>query len=121
MVLWLGPAALLTAILMLIWWIRYQGSRYYVYRSQIALAIIIATSGLALIIGPLVEPVFISIGRDAASQTFLGNLYRGFITPFQNQALLLASVSALSLAILVLWQQVLSKYRVKVSIVPRKL
>jgi hypothetical protein len=119
-VFWLGPVSLLAAVALTVWWVRRGGAQLYVRRSQIMLLVLLVSAGLALLIGPLAEPAFVSIGRDAPSQTLLSNAYRGFIAPFRDQAIVLGVVSALALLSLTAWQRVLRQYQVKVSIVRRK-
>lgn len=97
-VLWLGPVAVIFA---------FGGLSYWVYRGRhgarelrikIAGLTIMTASVLAWLMGPLIEPVFVSLARDASGQTLLSNLYDGLITPFANQAIILFAVGLLILA-----------------------
>ena len=115
-VLWLGPLSAILALILLAWWVHRGGKVAAVKRAQIALLVIGSSALVALAIGPLVEPLFISVGHDAPSQTLLHNLYAGFMAPFRTQALLLAGAALASLVLLIVWHKVLRFYSVKVVV-----
>ncbi len=115
-VLWLGPLSAVLVLILLAWWVRRSGKVAAVKRTQIALLVIGSSALVALAIGPLVEPLFISVGHDAPSQTLLHNLYAGFMAPFRTQALLLAGVALVLLVLLTVWHKVLRFYSVKVVV-----
>lgn len=115
-VLWLGPLSAILALILLAWWVRRGGKVAAVKRTQIALLVIGSSALVALAIGPLVEPLFISVGHDAPSQTLLHNLYADFMAPFRTQALLLAGVALVSLVLLTAWHKILRSYSVKVVV-----
>lgn len=95
-----GPAAFVAAVVLAGAWIwRGKANRYG--RSRAVLVAVLAAGIIAVVLGPIAEPAFVSIGRDAASQTILGNLYDAFITPFRNQALVLAGTAILGLVALI--------------------
>ncbi len=86
-VLWLGPISLLTALALFAWWI-YKGAltAVRVKRFRIVLGIVFASGVIALIVGPLVKPAFLSVAETAQAMTLLGNIFDGFIKPFNDQA-----------------------------------
>lgn len=86
-VLWLGPLSLLTALALFAWWI-YKGAltAVRVKRFRIVLGIVFASGVIALIVGPLVKPAFLSVAETAQAMTLLGNIFDGFIKPFNDQA-----------------------------------
>lgn len=114
--LWVGYFAFLLALL-LISWLLYAGGRANLPKRarHVFLAVLLAAV-VALITGPLVEPVFISAGRDAASQTLLRNIYEAFIAPFRNLALVIGSIAVLAISATVVWEKVLRQYSVKISV-----
>lgn len=88
-VFWLGPISFVYAIGALAYWI-YRGRKAALWvRIRLSGLLIVASSVVALLAGPLIEPLFVSIARQASTQTLLGNLYAGLITPFQSQAMML--------------------------------
>jgi hypothetical protein len=105
-----GPLSLLAVLTLAGYWLYRGGKQNRYKRSQILMLVVIASAILAVIIGPLAEPSFISLGRDAPSQTLLGNLYREFITPFRNQALLLGSLATLTLVLTTAWHELNKRY-----------
>jgi cytochrome bd-type quinol oxidase subunit 1 len=115
-VLWLGPISLLIASIAIIWWILRATKKYRLRRVQIVFSVLIATAIIAVVLGPLIEPAFIAIGRDAASQTLLRNLYEAFTLPFTNQALLVGLVGVIGLLSTTLYAHFLSKYSVHLHI-----
>ena len=95
-VLWLGPLSLLAALGLMAWWI-YKGTlaAVRVKRFRISLAIVFASGVIALIVGPLVKPAFLSVAESAQAMTLLGNIFDGFIKPFNDQAKALVVASVL--------------------------
>lgn len=95
-VLWLGPLSLLAALGLMAWWI-YKGTlaAVRVKRFRISLVIVFASGVIALIVGPLVKPAFLSVAESAQAMTLLGNIFDGFIKPFNDQAKALVVASVL--------------------------
>ena len=60
------------------------------------------SSLIALLVGPLTRPVFLTAARDAPAQTLLGNIFDGFIAPFNSQAIFVGVVASALLALTVL-------------------
>lgn len=95
-VLWLGPLSLITALgLMALWIYRGTISVVRVKRFRIALGFVFASGVIALIVGPLVKPAFLSVAETAQAMTLLGNIFDGFIKPFNDQAKSIVVASAL--------------------------
>jgi hypothetical protein len=115
-VMWVGPISFLAALIMLAWWVRQSTVKMRYLRIRTALYAVLAACLLALVLGPLVEPTFVSVGRDAPSQSLLRNIYESFITPFRNQALWLGAITLLILASVTVWEKVLSKYRISIKL-----
>lgn len=113
-----GPATFVSAVALAgIWIWRGKANRYR--RTLAILLAVVAAAMIALVIGPIAEPSFISIGRDAASQTLLGNLYQAFITPFRNQALLLGGVALVGLVALIVTHALRNKYQFELKTTKR--
>jgi hypothetical protein len=53
---------------------------------RIVLLLVIVGCGLALLVGPLTRPVFLTAAQNAPEQTLLRNVFDGFIAPFNAQA-----------------------------------
>lgn len=113
-----GPASLVAAGFLAGFWIWRGKARRY-QRTRTILVVVIATSVIALIIGPLVEPAFISVGRDAASQTLLSNLYKSFVDPFRVQALWLGAIATFSLGVLIAVYEIKNAYKIEFKITKR--
>lgn len=87
--LWLGPLSAIIAIGGLIFWV-YRGRKAALrQRMIISGVLVVVSSAIALLAGPLFEPLFVSISGTASGQTLLGNLYDGLIEPFNMQAIVL--------------------------------
>lgn len=118
-VMWLGPLSLAAAVALFGWWV-YRGRHGAVIkRLQIVLLATIAVAGIILLVGPLVEPVFVSVGRDATEQTLLRNIYEGFIAPFNHQAIVVAGMSISLLFTLTIVYECARRYALRVSIVKK--
>lgn len=97
-VLWLGPASLVYALGALAFWI-YRGRRAGLWlRVTYSGAVIVVASIIGMLVGPLVEPVVVSIAQAAPAQTLLGNLYSGLVAPFQSYATILFALGVLVIA-----------------------
>ena len=59
---------------------------------------LVAVAGIGLVTGPLVRPPVLSLVGNANARIVLGNLYDGFIAPFNTQ---LAYMGALGCIIIV--------------------
>lgn len=112
----MGPLSLFGALVLSAAWVNRGGKRNWYKRSRMLMLVVIASAIAALIIGPLAEPSFISLGRDAPSQTLLSNLYKGFITPFRNQALWLGSVTGVILLCTTIYHEFTRRYAVNLSV-----
>jgi hypothetical protein len=111
-----GPLSLIAALALAGAWL-IQGKRINLYkRSRILLLVVIASAIVAALIGPIVEPIFISVGSNAPSQTLLANFYTAFITPYLNQALWLGAIAALALVGLTAWRELTKRYSPKLEL-----
>ncbi len=97
-VLWLGPVCLIYALGALAFW-AYRGRRAALWlRIKYAGVVVIIASVIGMLVGPLIEPVVVSIARVAPAQTLLGNLYNGLVAPFQSYATVLFALGVLVIA-----------------------
>lgn len=112
----LGPLSLLCALILAGVWLARGGKANRYKRSRMLMVVVFGSALVAIIIGPLAEPSFISLGRDAPSQTLLSNLYKGFITPFRNQAMWLGATSAILLIITTITYELSRRYAINISI-----
>ena len=119
--LWLGPLTLLSAIILSVIWILKAGTGTIARRILIMLGLYAATGLVARAAGPIIEPVFISIARDADSQSLLGALYSGFIAPFNTAAVLLAVVAGSLFVLLFVAQFLYRRYSISVHITRKNL
>lgn len=100
--LWVGVFSIFGVIGVSVWYIlRGQGKLRFV-RSQQVLALVMLSSIIALLIGPLTRPVFLTAARNAPAQTLLGNVFDGFIAPFNSQAIVVGVIASALLALTVL-------------------
>lgn len=120
--IWIGPLSLALVIGLAIWWVlkaNYKQAR--VFRIKIILLSVALGALIAITLGPLVEPSFIAIGRDAPSQTLMRNVYEAFMSPFYRQAII-AGISALFMAIVIsIWQWLARRYTVSLTIEKKNL
>jgi hypothetical protein len=97
--LWVGVFSIFGVIGVSVWYIlRGQGKLRFV-RSQQVLALVMLSSIIALLIGPLTRPVFLTAARNAPAQTLLGNVFDGFIAPFNSQAIVVGVIASALLAL----------------------
>lgn len=95
--LFLAPLSIFLSI-GLLGYLLYSGrSRIYKVLLQIGL-MLVAVAGIGLVTGPLVRPPVLSLVGNANARIVLGNLYDGFIAPFNTQ---LAYMGALGCIIIV--------------------
>jgi hypothetical protein len=113
---WLGPGCALGALLMYGYWIKRGGRGNTIKRIGAVLLAVAFTSFVALLIGPLVKPSILATAADADSQTLLGNVYEGFITPFNSVAIRLGTVAIVIWVLLTTYSWVHKKYSVKASV-----
>lgn len=83
-------------------------SLYYIFRPrdmftrlirfQHIAVLMIVSSLIALLVGPLVRPVFLTMAQNAPEQTLLRNLFDGFIAPFNTQAIAVGIMAVVILA-----------------------
>jgi hypothetical protein len=111
-----GAVALVLAILMGVYWIIRGGKQSIYKRSRIIMLVIIAAAALAVVIGPLAEPAFVSLGRDAPSQSLLRNLYESYTLPFRNQALFLGAMALFLFVAITLWREFKKRYKLIVKV-----
>lgn len=111
-----GPLALMVAFGLAGYWLKKGGKQNLYKRFRIILLVMIATAILALIIGPLAEPSFISIGRDAPSQSLLRNIYEGFTQPYRNQALWFGFFATFILLLTTAWYEFNRRYKIIVKV-----
>lgn len=98
-ILWLGPASAVVACVLMAYWIfRARIPEIRLLRLRIMLLVVMGSAVLALAIGPLVKPPFLSVSETAQARTVLSNIFDGFIRPFNQQAYALG-VGALLLLI----------------------
>lgn len=113
---WLGPLSLVLAVAALAWWVMRAKKHYRLLRVRYSLIVVAATAVVALVVGPLVEPVIMAVGQTAPEQTILRNIFRVFIKPFNMQATLLLMFSLVAYAVLLAWDKFIRHYTVKVAI-----
>ena len=113
---WLGPISLLMAAILAGNWIMRGGKRLLLQRVQIIIASVAAGAMLAIILGPIVEPSFIALGRDAPSQTLMRNLYEAFMSPFYRVSITICSAGIFSIVVIGVWRWFNDRYRIAYSI-----
>ena len=100
--LWVGVFSIFGVIGASIWYVlRGKGKARFVRAEQV-LGLVMLSSLIALLVGPLTRPVFLTAARDAPAQTLLGNIFDGFIAPFNSQAIFVGVVASALLALTVL-------------------
>lgn len=114
-----GPLSLIAALFLAgVWLVR--GGRANLYqRSRILLLVVIASAAIAALIGPIVEPTFVSVGRDAPSQTLLANFYTAFTAPFLTLTLWLGTLATLTLVGLTGWRELTKRYSPRIELKKR--
>lgn len=104
LLLWLGPIAALLALALLGAWIyRAKIAVVRLMRTRIALAAVLASGLIAMLIGPLFKPAFLSVAESAQAMTLLGNIYDGFIAPFYVQSQTISVIAFLLLVVTYAW------------------
>lgn len=108
--LWMGAISLLTLL---------AGTALYIYRGmefqtrvtrlRKVLALLALSSVIALMVGPLTRPVFLTFAANAPSQTLLRNVFDGFIAPFNAQATSVVVVALLLLTTSLFFESDVSK------------
>lgn len=122
MVVWAGPLSLMLAIGLAIWWVlraSYRQAR--LFRIKIVLLSVALGSLFAITLGPLVEPPFIALGRDAPSQTLMRNVYEAFMSPFYRQAILIGMSAVFVTVVMSVWQWLARRYTVSFAIEKKSL
>lgn len=102
LVLWVGVLGVFAIIGFSAWYILRGYRDVQMVRLRQILGLTMFSSLVALLVGPLTRPVFLTAARDAPAQTLLGNLFDGFISPFNAQAIVVGAVASALLAITVL-------------------
>ena len=105
MFIWAGPLSLMLAAGLIIWWVlkaSYWPAR--LLRFKVALISVALGALFTAILGLLIEPAFVTLGRDVSSQTLLRNIYDAFMSPLYNTAAITGTVSILVIATIGSWQ-----------------
>jgi len=105
MFIWAGPLSLMLAAGLIIWWVlkaSYWPAR--LLRFKVALISVALGALFTAILGLLIEPAFVTLGRDVSSQTLLRNIYDAFMSPLYNMAAITGTVSILVIATIGSWQ-----------------
>ena len=96
-VLWLGPLSFAFMTVGIGVWI-YRGRNFALYRRiQIIGVLGLIASIIALLVGPLTGPIVVRNVQDINGQTILNNLYDALLSPFNQQAYVVALVSVLAI------------------------
>lgn len=117
MFIWAGPLSLMLAAGLIIWWVlraRYRPAR--LLRFKVALISVALGALFAAMLGLMIEPAFIALGRDVSSQTLLRNIYDAFMSPLYNTAAITGTVSILVIATIGSWQWLARRHVVSPTI-----
>ncbi len=115
-VLWLGLLTLVLAIIASGIWVRRGGKKNLTLRLMIISFLVVIACVIAQVSGPLVKPSFLSIARDAPSQTLLANLYDGFMGPFMNSTRLVGALALMAIGILYGIRRLSMRYRLVIKV-----
>lgn len=96
--LWLGPIALVGALVLLVMPYAKFKSQYKLVMLTQGGALLIA-SLLALLVGPLFRPPVLSRISSPEARTVVSNLYEAFITTFNNQTMWLVVISVVVIGV----------------------
>lgn len=113
---WIGPGALLLAVIASLYWIYRGGRVLYLLRISIIGCLVVIAGACGYLIGPLIRPGVISIAADVPSQTILNNIYTGFIGPFSNTALTVLVIGLVFSVVAYTLYVFFNRYRIKVNI-----
>lgn len=120
-VVWLGPLSVFLVICLTAWWVLRASGRFRVRRLCITLLAVTLGALSALALGPLVEPSFIALGRDAPTQSLMRNVYEAFMTPFNHQAVVVGTSAVVVAGILATWHWVVRRYTIVFSLKKRNI
>lgn len=96
-VFWLGPVGFTFAFAGLGYWV-YRGRKKAMQkRLQISGIVIVTSAAVALLVGPLSQPVFVGLAKDLPGQTILSNVHASLIMPYNQQAYWLLCIGLLLL------------------------
>lgn len=98
-VLWVGTLSILLVVGSASWYIYRARGVARLTRTRQVLVLLIVSSIVALLVGPLVRPVFLTVAENAPAQTLLRNIFDGFIAPFNAQAISVGLVASAVLAL----------------------
>lgn len=98
-ILWLGPLAATFLIIVVGIWLYRGRKRALALRVRIVGMLAVVSSVVALLIGPLTQPIIVQRISTIEGKTIIGNLYEALVAPFNQMALLLLLFSSIVIVI----------------------
>lgn len=113
---WIGPLSLALVLAMLGYWVKRGTRDNMILRLRIVMQVLLIASLVAMFVGPLVKPTILSVAANAEAQSLLGNLYEGFISPFNQVASRLGVFALSAWVVLFSYSWFIDRYKIKASL-----